>query len=647
MKRILFQLMAGAVLAIIPSLPVGAGGLDPALEAALPSLGPDGEIPVIVTLKDKVDVSLFEKEKDRGVRRASMVAALKKKATESQRPLNSFLKGKGARKVVSLWGINGIAATVTPAVVRELAARAEVDEVRLDGTVPAPVTATGTTAPPEWNLYTVNAPALWDLGHTGTGVVVAGMDTGVDARHADLAASWRGGTNSWFDPSGEHGEPYDRSGHGTQTMGIMVGGSAGGTAIGVAPGARWIAVKIYNDAGVASLSGIHQGFQWLLDPDGNPVTNDLPDVVNGSWGLENAVDGCVPEFENDINLLKAAGIAVAFSAGNSGPSPATSVSPANYPGSFAVGAVDEFNTIAGFSSRGPSACDGGIYPEVAAPGVNIRTADLTFGGVFPTSYSTVSGTSFAAPHVAGTMALLLGAFPGLPVAELESALTASAVDFGWAGADNDYGYGLIDALAAHGRIGSQAGAAPLAVDDAYSFIEDGGTLTIAAPGVLGNDTGPDSDPLTAVLASTPSAGTLTFNATGSFAYTPSANFSGVDTFTYKASDGTLTGNVATVRITVAAVNDPPTAVDDSAATSRNVAVTINVVANDTDIDGSIVPSSAMIIAKPAKGKVVNNLNGTVKYTPNKNFRGTDSFTYTVRDDKGSTSNVATVRVTVQ
>lgn len=88
----------------------------------------------------------------------------------------------------------------------------------------------------------------------------------MDALHPDLAASWRSGPNSWFDPNGEHSTPYDANGHGTQTMSLMAGGDFGGTAIGVAPGAWWIAVKIFNDADVASLSVIHQGFQWLLDP---------------------------------------------------------------------------------------------------------------------------------------------------------------------------------------------------------------------------------------------------------------------------------------------------------------------------------------------------------------------------------------------
>jgi bacillopeptidase F len=279
-------------------------------------------------------------------------------------------------------------------------------------------------------------------------MVVAGMDTGVDVNHPDLASRWRGGNNSWFDPNGEYATPHDNSGHGTQVMGLAVGGDAGGTAIGVAPGAQWIAVKIFDSSGTASLSGIHQGFQWLLDPDGNPATDDAPHVVNNSWGFPQLLDQCYLEFETDIQVLKAAGIAVAFSAGNKGPAGSSSESPANNPGGFAVGAVDSALGIASTSGRGPSACSGTLYPEVVAPGVDVRTADLTAGGLFPDSYVSVSGTSAAAPHVAGALALLRGAYPGASVAELEQALQDSAMDIGQVGADNDSGFGLVDVVAA-------------------------------------------------------------------------------------------------------------------------------------------------------------------------------------------------------
>jgi subtilisin family serine protease len=121
----------------------------------------------------------------------------------------------------------------------------------------AHVLSTTTTGAPEPNISVINAPALWSLGFRGQGVVVASMDSGVDATHPDLAARWRGGSNSWYDPYGQHPTvPTDVSGHGTWTMGVMVGRDAGGTSIGVAPDAQWIAVKIFNDSGASTFSAI-------------------------------------------------------------------------------------------------------------------------------------------------------------------------------------------------------------------------------------------------------------------------------------------------------------------------------------------------------------------------------------------------------
>ena len=727
-----------ALLATAPG--ATAGTIAPDLQARLATSKPSDEIAVIMTFADRLDLTAYRgKGRRNASARAALLNALKAKAGASQKSAATLLASSGAKKTVSLWLINGISFTAPAWVMAQLAALQSVDTIRLDATLSAPQPLAATSATPEWNLAMVRADEMWSLGYTGGSVVVAGMDTGVDVDHPDLAGSWRGGSNSWYDPNGQHAIPSDASGHGTQTMGIIVGGSKGGTAIGMAPGAKWIAVKIFNDAGTASLSAIHQGFQWLLDPDANPATNDAPDVVNNSWGYPSYLNQCYREFENDIAVLKAADIAVVFSAGNSGPSAPSSVSPADNAGSFAVGAVDTARTVASFSSRGPSACDGSVFPEAVAPGVNVRTSDLTFGGIIPDSYAYVSGTSFAAPHLAGAMVLLLSAHPTASVPSLEQALESGAVDLGAAGSDNSYGYGLIDVVAASALLGS--GGRPSAADDAYATAEDA-SLTVSAPGVLSNDTGSN---LSASLVSNTGHGTVTLGADGSFAYVPDANFSGSDSFTYTASDGSQASNVATVRITVTPVNDapvaandayaatagtgllvaapgvlandtdadgnaltsilvsgpshassfalnanasfsytavatysgsdkftykandgtadsnvatvtitvsqptnqPPVAVVDSASTTRNTAVTINVLANDYDPDGTIVASSVAIVTNPTRGKVLKNTNGTVKYTPNLGFRGTDSFKYTVKDNKGATSNVATVTVTVQ
>jgi hypothetical protein len=226
-------------------------------------------------------------------------------------------------------------------------------------------------------------------------------------------------------------------------MGAMVGGDTGGTTVGVAPNSQWIAVKIFNDSGSSTATAIHLGFQWLLDPDGNPNTADAPNVVNNSWTYANP--GCYLDFEPDLQSLRAAGILPVFAAGNGGPYGSTSYSPSNNPSAFAVGAINNVSQIYAYSSRGPTTCGGssGPFPEIVAPGVNINTTDL-YG-----SYYSVSGTSLAAPHVAGGLALLLSAYPNLSVADQESALINSAVDLGVTGPDDIYGYGRLNLIAAY------------------------------------------------------------------------------------------------------------------------------------------------------------------------------------------------------
>src|SRR6266516_3017565 len=187
--------------------------------------------------------------------------------------------------------------------------------------------------------------------------------------------------------------------------------------------------------------------------------------------------------------------------------------------------------------------------------------------------------------------------------------------------------------------------APTATNDAYTVAEDT-PLTVAAPGVLANDTDPDGDALSAALASGPSHGTLTLNANGSFTYTPAANFNGSDSFTYRASDGATASNPATVSITVTALNDAPAAADDTYSTAEDTVLTVaapGVLGNDTDLDGTTL--SAVVVTGPAHGTLTLNEDGSFTYTPDANYNGPDSFTYRASD--GTTaSNPATVTITV-
>ena len=413
--------------------------LKPGLRETLAAAQPEQMVSVIVTLRDQIDISKIGGP-DRGARLEALVTALQAKARGTQKPLVKLLENWGAEGVVaeytSFWVFNGLAVRATPGVINALANHPLVHLITPDEAAFTP--AVDYTSPVEANISLVNAPALWDLGYRGQGVVVASVDTGVHLNHPDLVSQWRGGSNSWFDPNGEHPDtPTDLNGHGTQTLGVILGGDAGGTIIGVAPEAQWISVKIFNDAGEATTAGIHAGFQWLLDPDGNPATADAPHVVNNSWTF--ATPGCNLEFELDLQALRAAGILPIFAAGNGGPNDGTSYSPANNPSAFAVGATTLGDLVLDSSSRGPDNCSAtaAIYPELVAPGEGIHTADL-YG-----TYSDETGTSMAAPHVAGGLALLLSSFSDLNPEEQYDALINSAVDLDPAGPDNNTGYGRL------------------------------------------------------------------------------------------------------------------------------------------------------------------------------------------------------------
>jgi subtilisin family serine protease len=327
-------------------------------------------------------------------------------------------------------------------------------------TLPAEGSSTPTSA-----LNLIGAPDLWALGVRGQGIVVANLDTGVDVTHPALAGNWRGGSNSWYDPTTATptSYPVDGNGHGTATMGIMAGGdvdiTTNGvttlTAIGVAPEAKWIAARIFNGPS-ASEANIHKAFQWVLDPDGDPATDDAPQVVNSSWADSLVQCDTSNAFQADFQALVAAGILPVFAAGNYGPNASTQRTPASRPEAFPVGSVNTTDLIAASSSRGPNTCGvssyhgSAIYPAIVAPGKGVRVAWLNGSTMLQ------DGTSFSAPHVAGGLALLLSAESWLqnaPTGEraMDEAqlLMNSASDLGIAGADNFYGYGRLNLVRAY------------------------------------------------------------------------------------------------------------------------------------------------------------------------------------------------------
>jgi subtilisin family serine protease len=462
---ILILMMAVSVGMSLGAAPRTAGAnltprVSPELQVQMDAASPGEQVTAIVHLKGQADLDRYRSlpQSERGVR---VVRALREASNRSLQKLEALIRSGQADgsigQVQPLWAVNALIITANPEVITLLASRADVARVSANesyaGPEPLQTPALKGAMPdtPEANLNVVKASSLWDLGYRGQGVVIANMDTGV-YMHPDYASRWRGGTNSWYDPYGEHPyTPVDTHGHGTMTMGVMIGGDLGGTSIGIAPEAQWVAVRLYNDQNYATTAAIHQGFQWLLDPDGNPDTDDAPDAVNNSWLMNTA--GCDMEYSNDVHVLRMAGILPVFSGGNFGPDPNTGRSPATYIDSFAVTSVANYDMLLSFSSRGPADCGTPprTYPQVVAPALDIRTTSYQGG------YTTITGSSIAAPHVSGGLALLLNAFPDLTPDEQEAALVHSTVDLGDPGPDNDYGYGRIDLLAAYNWLVEQAG----------------------------------------------------------------------------------------------------------------------------------------------------------------------------------------------
>ena len=244
--------------------------------------------------------------------------------------------------------------------------------------------------------------------------------------------------------------PFDDNNHGTHTTGTMVGDDGGSNQIGVAPKAWWFTAKGCESFGCSSSALLSSG-QFMLAPTdlngNNPKPTLRPVVVSNSWGTTNASDTF---YQSTVDAWIASGIFPDFAAGNEGPGCMTLRAPGSYPESYTVGAFDINNIIASFSSRGPSPFGGAIKPNVAAPGVNVRSSVPRNG------YATLSGTSMATPHVAGTIALIIagapqwrGDIPNLRMFIDTTAMDRSDLTCGGSSGDNNvWGEGQLDAFAA-------------------------------------------------------------------------------------------------------------------------------------------------------------------------------------------------------
>jgi serine protease AprX len=505
---VLFSLLPVGIQAqtVQPSTATGATVSD-ALQRALAAS--DQPVSFLVIFQEQVDAQALVAQA--GVQAASstdkarlLYESLTAVARRTQAPVRAWLDARNipyrAFYLVNMIEVKGDAQTVAalrtqpgvarlaanPAVGQQLSvAHAEGSWLRSWRAIQPALQAAQSQALPYGLEYT-NATDVWALGFRGQGIVIAGQDTGVEWDHPALMARYRGVISdtvamtytvnhvyNWLDAVPQAGRPSrcdpdpqvpcDDNGHGTHTMGTMVGDAtaAGETVLGMAPDAQWIGCRNM-DFGVGTPASYTACFEFFLAPypqGGDPMTDGRPElgphIINNSWGCPPS-EGCDAEsLRLIVERVRAAGKMVVSSAGNSGSGCFTVKDPiAIYDASFSVGAHNSSGTIAGFSSRGPVTVDGSnrLKPDLTAPGVGVRSTTVNHG------YSTLNGTSMAAPHVAGAVALLWSAVPSLTgqidLTEQVLLKSATPVPSSLCTGDaevvpnNTYGYGRLNALAA-------------------------------------------------------------------------------------------------------------------------------------------------------------------------------------------------------
>ncbi len=414
--------------------------------------------------KEKSQINKLTEKKSLLNQSEAILADLQSVSLKSQKEVVDFLEKEMVKGNVkdyeSFHIVNGMAVTANKKIAEKIANYTSVEkilqnEVRQlhETTINEEKAPQSSIANVEWSIDRVNAPQAWAMGIDGKGTVVASIDTGVQWNHSALKNKYRGYKKengsvnhnySWFDATRGYSSPYDDQGHGTHVTGTMVGSEEDGSnQIGVAPTAQWIAVKAFTERGGTDRD-LLAAAQWILAPGGR--VDMAPDVVNNSWGGGKGLN----EWYRDVVIAwRASGIFPGFSAGNTtltNPGGPGSVAvPANYPESFATGAVDFNNRVTSFSLRGPSPY-GKVKPDITAPGANIRSS-VPGGG-----YQGMNGTSMSGPAVSGIAALLRQANPNLTVDEMENILlttTTPLTDRVYpVSPNNGYGFGLVDAYAA-------------------------------------------------------------------------------------------------------------------------------------------------------------------------------------------------------
>jgi subtilisin family serine protease len=458
------------------------GVISPSLQQHLTAAKAEQKLPVHIVLKEQFDKELLNNLVDgmpKPQRRVEAARILKEFSAQQQAGVLGYLATTDASNVQSFWVVNAVYCEATPVVIRCLSERSEVSYVNYDRVycpdLPEPEQQLGGgTEEIAWGVDKINAPAVWALGYTGQGIICGHIDTGCNYNHPDLA------DHMWTDPNYPHhgwnfelnnDDPMDQHSHGTHTAGTVAGDGTGGTQTGVAPDAQIMICRVKNGVDSAGQSQMWAAVQFIVSPPLSPANGaDLYTMSMGwaiSWGPDQST------WRTLANNVNAAGLSQIVAAGNErgSYSPPTALRcPGNVPppwwnpqntgtgalsGIVSIGATDENDTIAYFSSPGPVTWSsvspfndyayppGLTRPDVSAPGTNIKSLDYSGSG-----YALMDGTSMATPHVAGTVCLMLSKNPDLSPAEVDSILEVTSVDRGAAGKDNDFGAGRIDALAA-------------------------------------------------------------------------------------------------------------------------------------------------------------------------------------------------------